>query len=278
VAFDKRVYFNLFMELMQTGDYEGVLRRIQEVAERDPHEYYLTHVQIELVNLNELKSVLDDTGILQEPYFRVVVHAIFDLAGRAMEADYPTYAEFSDEFKSRLMFDLEVMKRMTHPYPLMPERNLSNVSECLNSIRDFLETYQRRLRFYRGLLDIVRNKKPSFKRSDKLTVPAIERDLSIGTEGLGKGMVLGDEYRHIRNSLGHNTWRVYDKDRAVEFVDRNPKTGDVWKEEYDFVGFAVLYRHLLIYMNAMALADAASRVTEFSFLAEAYDDSDPRDK
>jgi hypothetical protein len=100
----------------------------------------------------------------------------------------------------------------------------------------------------------------------------MERDLE-SSEGLDKGILLGDEYRHIRNALAHDTVRFLDQEGAVVFVDKNPHKDESLEMEYSYADMVALFHQILVFIMAQQLAEAADRGSTFEALAKGAEKS-----
>ncbi len=218
-------------------------------------------------------SELAKLGLLQQPLLQAVASAFFDLSQRAMRKDWHAYRAFRNEYDPELQYMLEWVRTADYA-GLILGRDYSNLDAALTFMRSGLENYVRRLRYYAALLEIVQGKSLSFERVRRLDWGSLEGRLLVSPDGIGLGVVLGPEYRHIRNALTHGSYKVYPRRKELTFTDLNQRTGESWKRTYEFKEFLSVQQFFVLVFYGIDLAQQTEILAGYETISGAMPPKD----
>lgn len=255
----------------RTGDFEEYKRTMSEAFIRDP-------ILVSKESLNESSKLLPGfvaalrkSSFTSQPLFRLafprMLKIVFDPAARNLRVFLP----FLEVVKKDTVFDLESARAALNGGPLYPPRDFGKIRPWLKVFHSELESYQRAVRRFVGYARIAQGETTSVAELRKVRIRDLEKEL----EGrIGPGLLLGDEYRHIRNSLAHDTYNVREARREVEFVDVDPSKGEEWRKTYPYADLAASYELLAIWLAAARLAIGAESVVVWGVVLRLVDPSE----
>ncbi len=221
-------------------------------APREVVEYYLERSNRELERFAELLE-----PIIGMPFFTAILGDIWGLMLAAFGASPIAYFRLIEDLKEDTAYDAETGRAEMTRETLSPPRDFQGIREWLDSFSDRLQWYQRLLRRLVGYLMIRDGEVERLDNLETLDVVAREHML---TERIGPGIALGDEYRHLRNSLSHHTYIVVEEKGQIEFTDKNPRTGDTWTKEYNYEDLTVTHDYFWELFVAALFAIGAENV------------------
>jgi len=240
--------------LLQTGDYDGYRKEVSKELSGRPESYYRT--QIAYLE-GHMEQLIDAFGKLPKEgahigYLTWKGH--WELACRAQRADWIGYLRFRESYAETMMLNMEAMRRILVPGPSASSAIDADrlIHELLGYLDETLQWYQRSLRYRFGLTLLASNKVAVLTDIEKRDAVSLEQ----GVEALGgSACILGEEFRHIRNALGHKSVHIRKKEGVIEFRDLNPRTGVTWRKSYESEEFLGLMKRLLCWVMGTGLSD-----------------------
>ncbi len=268
MAFDPEALRKLIAE---TGDYEAYNEEVAKALATEPREYYLKQKRY-------LKLQIDKYSLLIQPLpgdrlamIGKALLALWKIIKEAQLGDWEGYLAFHQGSTDSSILDMEGMRRILRgSRPRAGEDWTRHVVKMLNDLDEGLNIYQRRVSYYAGLALIGAAETARLDGLANWNVVSLESRIA-GVAGTPP--VLGNEYRHIRNALGHRSVRVLDGKRALEFRDRNIRTGAVWKRVYTFDEFGNVYTKVADWLVADGVAKALEGILVFAVFERSLDRS-----
>lgn len=240
--------------LFETGDYDGYRGAGAKALATNPHEYYVTQEQWVKAQVDRYVDALVKHPVGAR---RLVLIGLgyLKVPMAAQRANLRAYMGFREQYEETRTMNEEAMRRILRaPRDSANRGGGAETQLVLHDMDENLQRYQRRLEYYYGLARLVETKEP-VDLAEVSAQGAREMEASLA-KLLGQDSVLGDEYRHLRNAFGHGTYRVLDGEKGVEFVDRNKRTGKVWRKSYDQRELVAAFVAVGDMLLALAFADA----------------------
>ena len=254
------------IELIQSGDFDRFLEALNKQLNGNLKGAIREQLQLARVSYVEGLRLIQDMGFATEPLLREVAAAFVNLAETAKERDWSLYLRFGRAFEKQLVHDLHWVRTVgTTGFLLM--NDYSNLAEVMHFMREGLEFYISRLRYYCGLMKVASGKRSKMSALLRLNWTALESRLTKDPNGVGIGLLLGDEYRRIRNSLTHHSFEVVTSKRAIRFENPNHRGRKPRALEYTYTDFAAMHRIFQIVFLGLELATSAETLLSFEFMS-----------
>ncbi len=132
------------------------------------------------------------------------------------------------------------------------------VSKYMPFLLDILNSYQRRIAYLCSVLSLLKGKTPKLRRKVHTSINRLENELEKDPWGFGATLTLGNDFRHIRNSLAHGSYVVKHKTGAVKFRDR------FWKRELSYPRLRAHYLMAVGWSMGFSMARDVEVETAFS--------------
>jgi hypothetical protein len=247
--------------LLQTGDYERYQLEVAKALATHPHAYYVGHVEHLKTMLLAMAESIRELPRDRLLWILKTSNAYAILVFSAQRKDWKAYWAIRRSNEDEVIHEMESMRRS-----LMVPRAVEmdwhkRVEQILGDMDEGLNLYQSGIRYYDSLA--------SASSGSRQGGGFDQAEARVATACGDASVLLGDEYRHIRNAFGHKTVRIIDAKRSISFRDRNPGTGKVWTAEYTMQSLLKLYSHLSDWVIAKGLAGAFEGLATNSIMAKA---------
>ncbi len=247
--------------LYRTGDYEGYKAEVAKSIAKSSPEYYASQkAALEVAN-EQMVPLLTKTSVERRVWILKTGKSYLDLVMAAQRKDQKAYWKlFRGDKRDELIFDMEAMRRVMQKPRGAQLGWREQVDLVLSDLDEGLKIYQRRTTRRAALATMTSGQRPGagFDKLEKLVASAC-----------GKGSVLGDEYRHLRNAFGHGRVRPIDLEQIVEFVDPRPtKEAEAWKNRYTMKELLLVYQGVSDWFMADGLAQTWEGILVYGILAK----------
>lgn len=237
------------------GDLKAFRDAIGEAYGEAPRKVVAYYLEKSNEDLSNFAGILEPLRGM--PFFTAILGDVWGLMVAAFAADPTAYFRLVEDLKKDTAFDAETGRAEMARKTLSPPQDFQGIREWLDSFGDRLLWYQRLLRRLVGYLMIRDGEVEKLVNLRKLDVVSREQ---IIAKRIGPGIPLGDEYRHLRNSIGHHTYTVMEEKKQIEFTDENPHTGETWTELYNYEDLTVTHEYFWELFVAALFAIGAENV------------------
>lgn len=232
--------------LLSTGDFEGFREASARAASAHPREYYSQQKAYGEEHMHGVVHLLSFFSAEQRQWILAVAEGYWRLIVAAQLGNWGRYCSFRESYQATAALTIEGMRRLLSAHA--PAAEWSSVAnELIRELDEGVNYYQKRLLYYCGLTQLAKNTSTSPDDLRKLDIASLERSLE---KRVGRVGLLGEEYRHLRNALGHKSFRILNKDHTIRFTDHNPRSGATWERRYAFPEFMAIVSRLQTWMIA----------------------------
>lgn len=241
----KEEILRLLNTALETGDVETLIEETGRLSKVYQEAYQQATAELLAPVVEGMFEFVRESPDEFRPQIARIGWWVLEVINRAKLRNWERCSRFSNQAKSTLAYDLEAYRPVLSKSFIKIERDFSNMRQVLDLLLNLLSSYQRRIAYLRGLLQIEEGKEPEMDGLSNLPAWATEQALE---NAYGRGLVLGPEYRHIRNALAHGKVRVVQGKRSVSLRDRD------WKAAYTFPEFVATFHHAWGWMSGWNVA------------------------
>lgn len=243
----------LIREAFKTGDLRRLRADVAKLAERQPEEYWAVAWHRIADDLGNLVRFLASAPPDGTPMVFAVAIELLRIAEDANSSRGRSYVQYVDDSREIFQYDVELaMKLAPDPRRFLPRVDMTNVGDVLERYEDLMATYKRRLAYVSGLLDLIDGREPSIARLASQSITFLESRVRDHPAGMGNGMVLGEDYSHVRNAIAHRTYVIARGSRTIRFRDERVRSkrgsSPTWEREVPYAEFASMYLYATFWL------------------------------